>query len=66
MTRSGKFTLTIDLGNDAFNPPQYGPELARILRELAERLEDATTSASGGVLDANGNRAGTFKITGIR
>lgn len=57
------FQLRINMDNAAFFPT-YGPELARVLRDLAERLEDAAGNSSGTVRDLNGNTAGAFKITG--
>lgn len=53
------FTLTIDTGNAAFD--DAGPELARILRELAARLEPGLTCDGGAdVRDTNGNRVGSW------
>lgn len=53
------FTLTIDTGNDAFFL-DTGAELARILRETADRLENGDTGAP--VYDYNGNTVGRFEL----
>jgi len=47
-----KFSTT----NDAFSVP--GPEIARILRRLAEIAEQGITQHR--IMDANGNTVGTF------
>jgi len=53
-------TIKFSTANDAFNVP--GPEIARILRELARLVEDGV---AGGdeykIRDANGNTVGQFK-----
>jgi hypothetical protein len=56
------FTVKIDCGNAAFDPDP-SPELARILRGIAERIErgdDYTMFQT--ILDANGNDVGRFAI----
>lgn len=53
-------SIKIDMDNAAFEEPGY--ELARILRELAQKCEDGWKS--GPLHDINGNRVGTFKIVG--
>ena len=57
-------TIKFSTANDAFNVP--GPEIARILRELARLVEDGV---AGGdeykVRDANGNTVGQFKYTEV-
>ncbi|MGA9527145.1 MAG: hypothetical protein WBS24_03405 [Terriglobales bacterium] len=61
------FTLTIETHNaafvgadDDFGP---GPELARILRELADRLDLVGTAPKDGtVRDFNGNTVGTWTL----
>lgn len=59
-----RFKLEIDMGNAAF---EDGPhELARILSELAARLEGRGVDRpgdSGGLMDFNGNKVGTWKVT---
>lgn len=52
-----RFTLTIDTDNAAFDPDP-APEVARILRQTADRVEAGVTS--GAARDINGNRVGTF------
>ena len=53
-------TIKFSTANDAFNVP--GPEIARILRELARLVEDGV---AGGdeykIRDINGNTVGQFK-----
>ena len=57
---SKKFTVFIRTGNDAFQPDTR-EEIARILRELADKVE------SGGIpphtlKDYNGNTVGTANV----
>lgn len=51
------FMVTIETGNDAFMP-DAGPELARLLRDLADTVSDGAlpryTEASGTMRDING------------
>ena len=55
-----KFTLEIRCDNAAFvGDPQA--EIARILRDAANAVE---TQAHGTLRDVNGNRVGTFTLTG--
>lgn len=54
-----RFKLDIVCENAAFDPP--GPEIARLLKEAAEAVDNG---ASSGVLrDINGNRVGKFSLT---
>ncbi len=53
-----KFKLTIDISNDAFQPDS-GPELVRILREVANQVEYGLSDARG-VYDINGNKIGEW------
>lgn len=56
-----EFRLTIATDNAAFSDGAHGHELARILRVVAQRVEDAgemPDGATGNVLDINGNRCG--------
>lgn len=60
-----QFNLTIHCDNAAFDPEGEttgeGPEVARILRALADRIEDAADSTPGALLalrDVNGNTVG--------
>ncbi len=55
--------ITIRTGNAAFDPDK-GPELARILRKIAERAETEGQPRRGEewpIFDVNGNRVG--KVT---
>ena len=59
----GEFRLTIGTDNSAFSGDDYGPELARILRKIAQRLDDAGSipdGIDGTVSDSNGNRCGYY------
>lgn len=61
MAVSGKFKLSIEMGNDAMQTPR---ELAEALRELATRvesIEETETNAGAKVLDDNGNEVGTWE-----
>lgn len=60
------FSLTIDCGNAAFDETPAS-EVARILRELAHRLEqDGVLSSEHGnafrLFDSNGNRVGLATV----
>lgn len=54
------FKLTVSTGNDAFGPADYdrNEEVARILREVADRL--ANGQEYGPTIDVNGNTTGAF------
>ena len=52
------FTVNIETGNGVFRDGNLTPETARILREIAERIERGETT--GRILDANGNSVGQF------
>jgi hypothetical protein len=58
-----KFKMSFSMDNAAFEgfPGGYAAE---ILREIAEDVEDGTTS--GGVMDINGDTIGNYEITGRR
>ncbi len=58
-----KFTATIKMENAAFDD-MPASELARILREIARRVESGDTE--GKAIDANGNAAGQWSVTGKR
>ncbi len=63
--KSQTFRLSINTGNAAFddNGPAY--ELARILRELADRIDGRACLPDEVTLyDINGNRVGLAKIAG--
>jgi hypothetical protein len=54
--------ITIDTGNAAFSDGNKGAEVARILRELADRLDDSGAEVLPVTLrDYNGNRVGEAK-----
>ena len=55
---TSNFTLNIDCENAAFED-DAAPELARLLREIAGRIESG--SMAGNIRDINGNRVGSFK-----
>ncbi len=58
-----KATLEIKMDNAAFDEP--ASELGRILRELAEKIEnDGVDHCS--LFDFNGNKVGSFGIIGRR
>jgi hypothetical protein len=52
------FKLNIDCDNDAFYGEQKHAELARILREIADRLEEYGGLTGTVVRDINGNTVG--------
>ncbi len=54
-----RFELSITLGNDAM---QGGPDVARALRQVADRIEDGL-EARGSIRDDNGNTVGTYGPT---
>ena len=56
MTMFDHFEVALELGNDAM---QAGPDVARVLREIADRIEN-DFEARGTIRDANGNTVGTF------
>lgn len=59
--------IEIKTGNDAFEGHSYYPEIARILRKLADRV-DTLTGSSGmmgewPLLDSNGNTVGSCEFS---
>ena len=54
-------TITIETGNAAFSDGNRSAEIARILRELADKLDRNATLC---VYDVNGNRCGAVTLTG--
>jgi hypothetical protein len=52
------FTVKIKTQNAAFEGEDKALELARILREIAQHLEDG--QSEGRVQDSNGNTVGAF------
>ena len=63
--RYGLFKIRIELGNAAFSDPEEGHyepfEVARILRQVASRVEDG--EKDGALRDVNGNKVGFFAHT---
>ncbi len=59
-----KATITIEMDNAAFEDTN-GIDLARILKRLANQIDDySLTSADNLTLrDSNGNRVGSFTVT---
>jgi hypothetical protein len=61
-----KLKITINMDNAAFEQPNTGAEVARILREYSEQIADAPApgNCDGWPLtDSNGNRVGEAKVT---
>jgi hypothetical protein len=58
-----KAKIEINLNNDAFQP-SAGPELARILRNLAQDLDDYPDALGVSVMDVNGNTVGSLEVVG--
>ena len=56
-----EFSAQISMANAAFDDAPAS-ELARILRDIARRIEAG--DSSGIAFDANGNRAGQWSVTG--
>lgn len=58
------FTLTIETNNAAFEDGR-GYEIARILRDLADSVEEvgAEIYSARGVYDYNGNRVGSWELS---
>ena len=58
------FTMNVKTSNAAFTDTadgfDPGPELARILRDVADRMEGGYV-LSGSVFDINGNKVGSFE-----
>lgn len=58
------FTVTIATDNAAFDDDNGRNECARILRELAGRLESGSET-TGRLMDCNGNSVGRFAFAEI-
>lgn len=59
------FRLEIKTGNAAFDDGQKGPELARIIRNLADELADSGDVGEGytwNLYDLNGNYVGSADV----
>lgn len=57
--------IEIRTANAAFSGDDYGAEVARILRELAARLEGHSALQAGSVIllrDVNGNTVGRMEV----
>ena len=68
-----KITITITTGNSAFadggvddNEPGPGQEVGRILRRVADDLQEDTANGDRILRDYNGNRCGTVRIRSAR
>ena len=59
------FDISIECNSAAFDGMDCGPELARILRKLADRIELDSEGVpfSRPLHDTNGNRCGTAEMT---
>lgn len=56
-------TISFRTNNAAFTDGNGPSEVARILRELADAIEnDGSAEASGRIMDVNGNRIGSYDI----
>lgn len=60
-----KATIKVQMDNAAFEGEQSGPELARILRKIATRVEDGSVCVGDDfpLFDLNGNRVGEYKVS---
>ena len=62
-----KMTITIDTANAAFDPPDTGAELARILHDAARKLDCCVHQRTEGfrlnLYDVNGNHVGHISTT---
>jgi hypothetical protein len=58
------FRLKIATDNAAFDKEGGGTgvEIARILREIASKVERGVTGANNPVMDINGNKVGTWTL----
>jgi Uri superfamily endonuclease len=54
------FKVSFETDNDVFMDGNREAEIARILRKLADTIEEFGTS-TGRIYDLNGNTIGTFK-----
>lgn len=55
------FTLTFETGNAAFDDDAFHPEIAAVLRRLADRIESLPNLGTAGEMvlrDSNGNSIG--------
>jgi uncharacterized protein YukE len=61
MKEHSEFTLHIETDGAAFDVPGGSDELARILRELADRVTDGAGRWRGSLSDSNGNTVGSWR-----
>lgn len=54
------FKLEIETGNAAFDDEGKAYEIARILRDLADKIENG--AEAGSVRDINGNKVGSYEV----
>lgn len=54
------FSLKFKTDNAVFQDGNKPYEIARILREIADKIEDGQTE--GNIRDINGNTTGSFKV----
>ena len=59
--RDTRLALTLRSGNAAFFGANRKGEVARILRELADKIEDGRTE--GKLMDINGNSVGEWVLS---
>jgi hypothetical protein len=63
---ASRLTIELDLGNAAFEAPDTGEEIARILRVLARNLATTVTApdfeGEVALVDVNGNRVGLARL----
>ena len=57
-----EFKLEFDMGNAAFADGAGPDEVARILRQIAKRIEDRTHD-DGPIIDCNGNTVGRWHMS---
>lgn len=55
-----RFVLEMKCNGAAFEGEDFGPEVGRILRQVAERVEGGREA--GNMLDTNGNAVGSFGV----
>jgi len=58
-----RYSVVIDLDGDAFQGESRSHEVARLLRELADRTENGGRLHVGRLLDANGNTCCAARVT---
>lgn len=57
-------TIKIETSNAAFEDGNKGLEVARILRTLADQVDDSGWFRFRSLYDANGNKVGAVTLTG--